>query len=137
MAQSTMFLTKMTVMRRFKARAHRAGRDLWIERTCFAVVLGDSYVPFKVNGKTLILASVIHIRDGVMAHTGPVRGDQAVESGYGSAKECALNILGSIKLALRGLDLVREFLFISGYVNAVAWQSLNSTAEVQVAILFE
>jgi hypothetical protein len=63
--------------------------------------------------------------------------DQTVELGYEGAKVCALNILALIKLALVSLDRVREFLFVSGYVNAITGLPRNSTVEVQVAILFE
>jgi enamine deaminase RidA (YjgF/YER057c/UK114 family) len=79
-----------------------------------------NYVPFKINANTLILSGVICIRDGVMTHTGQVGADQTVESGYAAARVCAINILASIKLALGQLDRVREFLFVAGYVNAVA-----------------
>ena len=85
-----------------------------------AAVPAASYVPFKIHGDTLILSGVICIRDGVMTHTGQVGGAQTVESGYEAAKVCALNILASIKLALGQLDRVQEFLFVSGYVNAVS-----------------
>ena len=85
-----------------------------------AAVPTASYVPFKFNGSTLILSGVISIRDGAMTHTGQVGSGQTVESGYEAAKVCALNILASIKLALGQLDRVQEFLFVSGYVNAVS-----------------
>ena len=85
-----------------------------------AAVPLSSYVPFKINGCTLILSGVISIRDGVMTHMGQVGSAQTVESGHEAARVCALNSLASIKLALGQLDRVQEFLFVSGYVNAVS-----------------
>jgi enamine deaminase RidA (YjgF/YER057c/UK114 family) len=79
-----------------------------------------SYVPFRIDGHTLILAGVISARDGVVTHAGQVGRDQTVESGYAAAQVCALNALAAIKAALGRLDRVQEFLFVSGYVNAVS-----------------
>ncbi len=59
-------------------------------------------------------------REGTVTHAGQVGREQSVESGYAAAQVCALNTLASIKAALGGLERVREFLFLCGYVNAVA-----------------
>jgi enamine deaminase RidA (YjgF/YER057c/UK114 family) len=98
-----------------------------------------SYLPFRINGNTLILAGVVSIRDGVVTHAGQVGRDQTVESGYAAAQVCALNALASIKAALGGLDRVKEFLFVSGYVNAVAGfdqspQVINGASDLFVRI---
>jgi enamine deaminase RidA (YjgF/YER057c/UK114 family) len=85
-----------------------------------APVPAANYLPFRINGNTLILAGVINSRDGKVTHAGQVGRDQTVESGYAAAQICALNALAAIKAALGGLDRVRSFLFVSGYVNAVA-----------------
>jgi enamine deaminase RidA (YjgF/YER057c/UK114 family) len=82
-------------------------------------VPAGSYLPFRIHGSALILAGVLSARDGVMTHTGPVGKDQTVEAGYAAAQACALNTLAAIKAALGSLERVREFLFLSGYVNAV------------------
>lgn len=82
---------------------------------------GGNYVPFRINGNTLILAGVISVRDGAMTHAGQVgAGVQTVETGYVAAQVCALNVLAAIKSALGDLDRVKEFLYLGGYVNAVA-----------------
>jgi enamine deaminase RidA (YjgF/YER057c/UK114 family) len=85
-----------------------------------APVPAATYVPFRINGNTLIISGVISARDGAMTHEGQVGAEQTVESGYEAARVCALNTLASIKLALGGLDRVREFLYVAGYVNAVS-----------------
>jgi enamine deaminase RidA (YjgF/YER057c/UK114 family) len=79
-----------------------------------------SYVPFRIHGDTLILSGVLSSREGTVTHAGQVGREQSVESGYAAAQVCALNTLASIKAALGGLERVREFLLVCGYVNAVA-----------------
>ncbi len=81
---------------------------------------GGNYVPHRINGDTLILAGVISARDGAVTHAGQVGKDQTVEAGYEAARVCALNTLAAIKGALGSLERVREFLYLGGYVNAVA-----------------
>jgi enamine deaminase RidA (YjgF/YER057c/UK114 family) len=98
-----------------------------------------SYLPFRINGSTLILAGVICMRDGVMTHEGQVGKDQSVDSANEAAQVCALNTLASIKAALGSLDRVREFLFLSGYVNAVAGfdkspQVINGASDLLVGL---
>jgi enamine deaminase RidA (YjgF/YER057c/UK114 family) len=107
-----------------------------------APVPSASYLPFRINGNTLILAGVISSRDGKLTHAGQVGADQTVESGYAAAQVCALNALASIKLALGSLERVEEFLFVSGYVNAVAGfgqspQVINGASELFVRLFGE
>jgi enamine deaminase RidA (YjgF/YER057c/UK114 family) len=100
---------------------------------------GANYLPFRINGNTLILAGVVNMRDGTVTHAGQVGRDQTVDSGYAAAQVCALNALASIKSALGRLDRVREFLFVSGYVNAVAGfdqspQVINGASDLFVKV---
>ena len=100
---------------------------------------GGNYVPHRFNGSTLILAGVIAIRDGVVTHAGQVGREQTVESGYAAAQVCALNTLAAIKGALGRLDRVREFIYVAGYVNAVAGfaespQVINGACDVYVKL---
>jgi enamine deaminase RidA (YjgF/YER057c/UK114 family) len=79
------------------------------------------------------------MRDGTVTHAGQVGRDQTVDSGYAAAQVCALNALASIKSALGRLDRVREFLFVSGYVNAVAGfdqspQVINGASDLFVKV---
>lgn len=86
-----------------------------------APAAGGNYVPHRFNGNTLILSGVISVRDGTMTHVGQVgAGVQTIETGYAAAQVCALNVLAAIKGALGDLDRVKEFLYVGGYVNAVA-----------------
>jgi enamine deaminase RidA (YjgF/YER057c/UK114 family) len=90
-----------------------------------ALVPSASYIPFRFNGNTLMLAGVISIRDGKLTHAGQVGRDQTVETGYAAAQMCALNALASMKAALGRLDRVRSIFFVFGYVNAVAGFDLS------------
>jgi len=85
-----------------------------------APVPAASYIPFRFNGNSLVLAGIVCTRDGVVTCAGQVGRDQSVEAGYAAAEMCALNALASIKAALGRLDRVREFVLLTGYVNAVA-----------------
>lgn len=107
-----------------------------------APVPAASYLPFRINGKTLILSGVVSVRDGVVTHAGQVGRDQTVESGYAAARMCALNTLASAKLALGRLERVKEFLYVAGYVNAVAGfdqspQVINGASELFVELYGE
>ncbi len=98
-----------------------------------------SYLPFRINGNTLVLAGVISARDGVPTHVGQVGKEQNVETGFAAAQMCALNTLASIKAALGRLDRVREFIYVAGYVNAVAGfdqspQVINGASDLFVAL---
>lgn len=55
-----------------------------------------------------------------MTHVGQVGADQTVESGYESARVCALNALANIKAAVGSLRKIRRIVFVGGYVNAVS-----------------
>lgn len=81
---------------------------------------GGNYLPWRISGTQLFLAGVIAVRDGEMTHTGQVGDTQSVESGYEAARVCALNVLAAIKGALGSLERVEAFLYMGGYVNAVA-----------------
>lgn len=81
---------------------------------------GGNYLPWRISGNQLYLAGVIAIREGRMTHTGQVGANQTVESGYEAARVCAMNVLAGIKGALGSLDRVSAFLYMGGYVNAVA-----------------
>ncbi len=101
-----------------------------------------SYVPFRINGNTLILSGVLAMRDGAVTHAGQVGREQTVESGNAAARVCALNTLAAIKAALGRLDRVKEFLFVSGFVNGVAGfadspQVINGASDLFVQLYGE
>ncbi len=103
---------------------------------------GGSYVPHRINGNTLILAGVISARDGIVTHAGQVGRDQTVATAAVAAQVCALNTLAAIKGALGSLARVQEFLYVGGYVNAVAGfaespQVINGASDLFVQLYGE
>jgi enamine deaminase RidA (YjgF/YER057c/UK114 family) len=100
-----------------------------------------SYVPFRMHGSVLYLAGVISTREGAVI-TGQAGREHTVESAKQAAQSCALNALASIKLALGDFGRVKEFLFVSGYVNGVAGfdqspQVINGASELFVELFGE
>lgn len=103
---------------------------------------GGNYVPHRINGDTLVLAGVISARDGTLTHEGQVGRERKVEEGYAAARICALNTLAAIKGALGRLDRVQEFVYLGGYVNAVAGfaqspQVINGASDLFVSLYGE
>lgn len=98
-----------------------------------------SYVPYRINGNTLILAGVVSAKGGTVTHSGQVGKEQTVESGYAAAQVCALNALALAKAALGNLDRIKEFLLVSGFVNAVSGfeqspQVINGASDLFVKV---
>jgi enamine deaminase RidA (YjgF/YER057c/UK114 family) len=79
-----------------------------------------SYVPHRIHGDVLILSGMLNTLEGVVTHAGQVGREQTLETAHAAAQVCALNSLAAIKAALGSLERVKEFLFVSGFVNGVA-----------------
>jgi len=79
-----------------------------------------SYVPTVQTGNLLFCAGTICSFNGEMTHTGQVGREQTVQSGYESAKICALATLTNVKVALGSLDRVARIVYVGGYVNAIS-----------------
>ena len=79
-----------------------------------------SYVPHIRTGNLLYLADTVSIYNGKMTHVGQVGLEQTVQTAYESAKICALNTLANIKAATGSLDSVKQFVLVTGFVNAVS-----------------
>lgn len=104
-----------------------------------APVSGGNYVPTVRVGNVLHCAGTISAFDGQMTHTGQVGVEQTVQTGYESAKICALNTLANIKAALGSLDRVARFVYVGGYVNAVSGFAdspavINGASDLFVAV---
>ncbi len=82
--------------------------------------VAGSYVPYVRTGNLLYVAGQISALNGVMTHVGQVGKEQTVETAYESAKVCALNTLAVIKAATGSLDSVKQFVLVTGFVNAVS-----------------
>jgi enamine deaminase RidA (YjgF/YER057c/UK114 family) len=100
---------------------------------------GGNYVPTVRTGNLLYCAGTISALNGRITHAGQVGKEQTIESGYESAKICALNTLANIKAALGSLDRVARFVYVGGYVNAVSGFAdspavINGASDLLVAI---
>lgn len=82
--------------------------------------VAGSYVPWVRTGNLLYLAGTISSLDGQMTHVGQVGKEQTVQSGYDAARVCALNSLANIKAATGSLESVKQFVLVTGFVNAVS-----------------
>ncbi|MEI6108237.1 MAG: RidA family protein [Opitutae bacterium] len=82
--------------------------------------VAGSYVPFIRTGNLLYLAGTISSFNGTMTHVGQVGAEQTVQTAYAAAKICALNTLANIKAATGSLDTVKQFVLVTGFVNAVS-----------------
>lgn len=83
-----------------------------------------NFVPATVLGEICwlsgTLGTVVNDRDeDVIPTPGKVGREVTLEQGYASARQCSINHLAWLKLALGDLDRVQRILKLNGYVNAV------------------
>jgi enamine deaminase RidA (YjgF/YER057c/UK114 family) len=81
---------------------------------------GGNYLPYVQTGNLLYCAGTISVQNGVMTHVGQVGAEQSIESGYESAKVCALNTMANLKAAAGSLSKIKRLVYVGGYVNAVS-----------------
>lgn len=107
-----------------------------------APVAAGNYLPTVRTGNLLYCAGTISAWEGRITHAGQVGKEQTVQSGYESAKICALNTLANIKAALGSLDRIERLVFVGGYVNAVSGFTespavINGASDLFVTVLGE
>ncbi|HRE83361.1 MAG TPA: RidA family protein [Opitutaceae bacterium] len=103
---------------------------------------GGNYLPTVRTGNLLYCAGTISSSNGAMTHTGQVGREQTVQSGYESARVCALATLTNIKQALGSLDAVGRIVYVGGYVNAISGFAdspavINGASDLFVALFGE
>ena len=77
-----------------------------------------NYVPFRIGGGVLYLSGVGPRKpDGAMT-TGKVGAGVSVEQAYEAARDCGLQLLRNMEVALGSLDRVDTVLKVLGMVNA-------------------
>jgi enamine deaminase RidA (YjgF/YER057c/UK114 family) len=79
---------------------------------------GGNYKPFHRVGSLLFLAGTISVSNGVVT-AGKVGRDLTIDQGYEAARQCALNELAAIQLALGSLEAVKAVVSVNGYVNCM------------------
>jgi enamine deaminase RidA (YjgF/YER057c/UK114 family) len=85
-----------------------------------AAAAAGNYVATVRTGNLLYCAGTISVQNGQITHAGQVGKEQTVQTGYESARICALNTLANIKTALGSLEQVSRVVFVSGFVNAIS-----------------
>ena len=76
------------------------------------------YIPYVKVGNILFVGGNIGRLNGQpLIHVGKVGDKVTLEQGYEMARNCALNHLAVIKLALGDLDRVERFVKLLGFVN--------------------
>jgi enamine deaminase RidA (YjgF/YER057c/UK114 family) len=93
--------------------------ELGLKLPATAAAAGN-YVPTVRTGNLLYCAGTISALDGQITHAGQVGREQTVQTGYESARICALNTLANVKAALGSLEKVKRVVFVSGFVNAIS-----------------
>jgi enamine deaminase RidA (YjgF/YER057c/UK114 family) len=104
--------------------------------------VAGNYVPTVKTGNLLYCAGTISALNGQMTHTGQVGKEQTVQTGYESARVCALNTLANIKAAAGSLENVSRVVFVSGFVNAISGFAdspavVNGASDLFVAVFGE
>jgi enamine deaminase RidA (YjgF/YER057c/UK114 family) len=79
------------------------------------------YVPYTLVGAMLYISGQLPMKDGIVATTGQLGGNVALEEGQRAARLCAINILAQAKAALGGdLERVVRLAKIQGFVSSTA-----------------
>lgn len=78
-----------------------------------------NYLPYVQTKNLIHLSGTLCMINGKMTHTGKVGKEHTIESAYNAAQICALNTLANIKQALGGFYLIKQIVFVNGYVNAI------------------
>jgi enamine deaminase RidA (YjgF/YER057c/UK114 family) len=107
-----------------------------------APAAGGNYLPTVRTGNLLYCAGTICAMEGQMTHSGQVGREQTVQTGYESARICALNTLANIKAAVGSLEKIEKFVFVGGYVNAISGFAdspavINGASDLFVALFGE
>lgn len=81
-----------------------------------------NYVPFVINGDTVVISGQVPAVDGKIVTTGKVGpGGLSVEEGAAQARQCFINLLTHLKNACGGdLDRVKQVVRLGGFIAAPA-----------------
>ena len=80
-----------------------------------------SFIPVVITGNLAFVSGQIPVEPGSnpiqVKYKGKVGRDISLEDGQAAAKLCAINGLSELKQAIGGLDKIKKFVKVSGYVN--------------------
>jgi enamine deaminase RidA (YjgF/YER057c/UK114 family) len=78
-----------------------------------------AYVPSVVTGNLCFTSGQLPFVDGALPQTGKVGRDVTAEDAKDLARQCALNALAALKLAIGDLDRVTRIVKVVGFVSVV------------------
>ena len=79
-----------------------------------------NYVGFVRTGNLLIVSGQLCFdSEGKLVAIGKLGGSVTVEDGQKAARQCAINLLAQIKVALGDLDKLQRVVRLGGFINAV------------------
>jgi enamine deaminase RidA (YjgF/YER057c/UK114 family) len=100
-----------------------------------------NYVPYVVNGDTVVISGQVPAVDGKIVVTGKVGpGGLSVEQGQAQARQCFINVLTHLKAACGGdLDRVKQVVRLGGFIAAPPEFSdhakvMNGASDLAVAV---
>ncbi len=101
-----------------------------------------SYLPYQWSNGILHVSGQISIAADGRSLTGSVGHDRSVEEGVEAARLAALNTLATIGKAIGNLDNIKRFVFLNGFVQAVAGfaespRVINGASDLLVEIFGE
>ena len=78
-----------------------------------------NYVPFVRTGNFMVVSGQLCLdAEGKLVAKGQLGGGVSIEDGQKAARQCAVNLLAQIKVALGDLDKVQRVVRLGGFINA-------------------
>src|SRR2546421_3171195 len=78
-----------------------------------------NYVGFVRTGNLLVVSGQLCFdAEGKLVATGKLGGAVSIEDGQKAARQCAVNLMAQIKVALGDLDKVQRVVRLGGFINA-------------------
>ena len=100
-----------------------------------------NYVPYVINGNTVVISGQVPAVDGKIVLTGKVGpAGLSIEQGQAQARQCFINLLTHLKIACGGdLDRVQQVIRLGGFIASPAEfsqhaQVMNGASDLAVAV---
>ena len=99
-----------------------------------------NYVPFVITGDLVVISGQVPAVDGKIVTTGRITQGVSIEQGQAAARQCFINVLAQLNVALGGdLDRVRQLVRLGGFIAAPPEftghaQVMNGASDLAVAV---
>jgi enamine deaminase RidA (YjgF/YER057c/UK114 family) len=99
-----------------------------------------NYVPYVITGDLVVISGQVPAVDGKIEVTGRVSLNVTIDEGKAAARQCFINVLAQLKVALGGdLDRVQQVVRLGGFIAAPAEftghaQVMNGASDLAVAV---